>query len=192
MLNFNFNLNAGLKRFFHLVSMRNFLVLAILLVFTSFFAASAQNYQVHSVYMYSFMKYIKWPDTSENKPFKLGVLGDSEVTPFLEKLAASKRTGNRPIELVRTDSSSVLKMNSLDMLFIPEGSLQTVNIDELISLAEKEHIVLISDEIEFPAGGHINFIEENGKLFFELDRQALEKAGVRVATELMALARPVQ
>ena len=172
--------------------MRNFFVLTILLVFTSFFAASAQNYQVHSVYLYSFMKYIKWPDSSENSPFKLGVVGDSEVTPFLEKLAATKKTGNRTIELTILDASDENLIASMDLLFIPKGNGQHVAIENITEIAIRENIVIVSDEMDFPVGGHINFIEDNGKLFFELDRQALEQAGVRIATELMALARPVQ
>ncbi len=170
--------------------MRNFFILTVLLVFTSFFAASAQKYQVHSVYIYSYMKYIKWPDASDSEPFKLGIMGDSEVTPFLEKLAASKRAGNREIHLIRLDTTD--HSAGLDMLFIPSGSLSAQKMEALSLLASQENIVLLTEERTFPVGGHINFIEEDNKLFFELDRRALESAGLRVASELMALARPVQ
>jgi len=170
--------------------MRNFFMVTILLVFTSFFAASAQKYQVHSVYIYSYMKYIKWPDASESEPFKLGILGDSEVTPFLEKMASTKKAGNRPIQVVMLSNTGA--PDGMDMIFIPAGSLSAEKLEELSVLATRENIVLLTEEAQFPAGGHINFIEENSKLFFELDRQALESAGLRVASELMALARPVQ
>ncbi len=171
--------------------MRNFLLVTILLVFASFFAASAQNYQVHSVYIYSYMKYIKWPESSENEPFKLGVLGDSEATPFLEKMAATKKAGNKSIELVKLPAISGAIVNSLDMLLIPEGELDSLDLISLSELAREESIVLITEEEHFPRGGHINFVKENSKLFFELDRHALESAGLRIASELVALARPV-
>lgn len=169
--------------------MRNFLILTVILVFTSFFAASAQNYQVHSVYIYSYMKYIKWPDASDNEPFKLGIMGESEVTPWLEKLAADRKAGNRPIRLVRLDTAA--QISGVDMVFIPSGSPAIARLPEIHQQVSQENIVLLTEEFTFPAGGHINFVEENNKLFFQLDRQALEAAGLRVAAELMALARPV-
>ena len=161
------------------------------MVFASFFAASAQSYQVHAVYIYSYMKYIKWPESSENEPFKLGVLGDSEATPFLEKMAATKKAGNKSIELLKLSSTAGIKVHLLDMLLIPTGELDSLAMVNLSTLASQESIVLITEENKFPSGGHINFVKENSKLFFELDRQALEGAGLRVASELMALARPV-
>lgn len=170
--------------------MRKFFVLSALLVFISFFAASAQNYQVHSVYIYSYMKYIKWPDSSENESFKLGVMGDSEVTPFLEKLAETKRAGTRNIELVRVKDTSLI--GSLDMLFITKSYFNQVDWLELKRIAAQDNIALLTEEENFPEGGHINFVQEENKLFFELNRQTLESAGLRVANELMALARTVE
>jgi hypothetical protein len=170
--------------------MRKFFVLTVLLVYISFFAASAQNYQVHSVYIYSYMKYIKWPDSSENESFKLGVWGDSEVTPFLEKLAETKKAGNRSIELIQVQDPA--QVASLDMVFIAKQQFKELDWNRLVREASKESIALLTEEEGFPVGGHINFVLEDNKLFFQLDRPALEQAGLRISTELMALARTVE
>ena len=151
---------------------------------------NAQNYQLHTVYLYSFTKYIQWPENSADN-FRIQVLGrDSGIIPFLEKLAESKKAGGKPISVVVIDDPGTI--GSCDMLFISEDwSQDAEKVDEWALKAHKEHFLLLTDNAPVSGISHVNFTEADQKLIFELNRKRTEAAGLRVSTELLALARIV-
>ena len=53
----------------------------------------AQNYQLHSVFLYSFTRYVQWPEESNTGDFDILVLGDSPILPELKKMADLKKVG---------------------------------------------------------------------------------------------------
>lgn len=82
--------------------MKKYLVLIFL--FTTSLAFS-QNYQLHSVFIYSFTRYVQWPDEYNKGDFEIVVLGDSPITEELQKLAQAKK-GRRPINKSDEDKFS--------------------------------------------------------------------------------------
>lgn len=55
------------------------------------------DYKAYSLFVYNFMKYIKWPNA--NSDFILGVLGDSPVLKELQTLAKTKKAKGKAIIL---------------------------------------------------------------------------------------------
>ena len=143
-----------------------------------------QNYQLHSVYMYSFIKYVQWPGEI-GAEFVIGVYGDSPIIEPLKKMAAVKRAGDRPIvirEIVDVESSG-----GLDMLFISNAASDQLG--EIIGHIGGSHTLIISEEEGKGAeGSNINFVERGGKLAFELNKAAMERENLKVSSELTRLA----
>ncbi len=159
----------------------NFII--VLFTFGSISAASAQNYQLHAVYINSFIKYIQWP--SSEGDFVIGVIGDSPIIEHLEKMAAVKKAGEKSIVIKKF--SSVATISNSDILFLPKES--TIQLSEIITKSESWNTLIITEKeglgIE---GSGINFVERNGKLSFELNKSSLEAARLKVSTELTRLA----
>nr|WP_255647443.1 YfiR family protein [Fulvivirga sedimenti] len=151
---------------------------------------NAQNYQLHAVYIYSFTRYIQWPE-NDNSEFIIGVLGkDSEVIPHLEKMAEVKKVNNKQIQIEVFDSPSMI--SKCDMLFLDkEWSTDNEFVDEWVEKARSNHFLLLTNEQPLTGLSHINFTEDNNKLIFELNRKRIESSGLRVSTELLALAKIV-
>ncbi len=151
---------------------------------------NAQNYQVHSIYMYSFMKYIQWP-TGQSDDFTIAVLGpESPIIPHLESMATSKKAKGKPIRITILDSPE--KVGACQMLFVSmEWSGKTELIHKLADLAKTEQFLMLTENAHLTGLSHINFIKDDSKVVFELNRKRIELAGMDVSTELLSLAKIV-
>ncbi|MEM6523993.1 MAG: YfiR family protein [Bacteroidota bacterium] len=157
-----------------------FLVLGCIL----FCQTYGQNYQLHSVYIYSFIKYVEWPNEGRSD-FTIGVYGDSPVSEHLQKMASVKKAGDRHIKIIKIKGLGDL--SNLEMLFIPNSKVD--EFDVIKSKLEGSNTLIITESAGLgQVGSNINFIEMSGKLRFELNRAAMQKQNLRVSSELTALA----
>jgi len=182
--------------FFKLISVRFFRLgffwcVLLIIILGVVQQGNAQNYQLHTVYMYSFMKYIQWPELPKDA-FTIAVLGsDSEIIPHLESMAATKQMNGKPIIIRIIEETGDL--GSCEMLFVSKDlSSQPEIISSWESLAREKHFLLLTDSAEITGLSHVNFIEQDNRLLFELNRKRIESAGLRVSTELLALAKIVE
>ena len=155
------------------------------LLLVSFATASyAQNYQLHSVYIYSFIRYIQWPE-DDSPEFVIGVLGDSPILPHLQKMAEVKKAGDRKIVIKLFNNTG--DITPCAMLFKAKES--EVLLEEIMPLLNGGHTMLITEEDGLATeGSNINFVLKDSKLVFELNSQAMEKSNLKVSTELTRLA----
>ena len=144
----------------------------------------SQNYQLHSVYIYSFVKYVQWPDQSGTE-FTIGVIGDSPVTQYLKKMAAVKKAGDKAIIIKEIKSAD--QAQGLKVLFVPNG-MSGIFTDILTELSGTNTLLITEGEGMGKAGSNINFIVRDGRLSFELNRAAMDRENLKVSSELTKLA----
>ena len=145
----------------------------------------AQSYQLHSVFLYSFTRYVQWPDELNKGDFDILVLGDSPITPELKKMADLKKVGDRPIKVhsIRT-TSEIRKCN---ILYVPaDKSAQLA--DVLMKVGTHSILVVTEQEGMGAKGSGINFITKDGKLAFEMNQAAMNKQKLKASSELTRLA----
>jgi len=149
------------------------------------YASQAQMYNYYQIFMYNFTRYIQWPDDKQNGDFVIGVLGNSEVVSGLEKMASTKKVGTQSIKVKIL--SSVNEVNDCHMLFIPSSKSNTLD-DVKSSLSSSSTLIITEKEGLGRQGSAINFIVKDGKLRFELNKQATELANLKVSGDLTKLA----
>ena len=158
-------------------------IIAITLLSLLSSVAFAQNYQLHTVYIYSFIRYIQWPD--DNGDFVIGVLGDSPIIDHLNKMAASKKAGARNIVVRKFNGPA--DVTATHILFIPNSSSEMLG--QIKAKSAANHTLLITEKEGMGMeGSAINFVERNSKLAFELNRSSVDDAGLKVSSELTRLA----
>lgn len=149
------------------------------------YAAQAQMYNYYQIFMYNFTRYIQWPADKQNGDFVIGVLGDSEVTPSLEKMASTKKVGSQSIKV--KEFNSVADINACHMIFIPSG--KSGDFEGVKSkLSGNSTLIITEKEGLGKAGSAINFIVKDGKLRFELNKDAAENAHLKISGDLAKLA----
>jgi len=142
-----------------------------------------------AAFIYNFTKYIKWPNLDNNHVFKIGVLGNSEITISLQELAAKKLIERKSIEVFHFKAVQDLKF--CHILFISESENQ--NVLEILSTQGNRATLTIGESEGFcERGVMINFFLQDGMVKFEMNSMSLEDAGLKVSSQLQKLARIVQ
>ena len=130
--------------------------------------------------IFSMIKYIQWPETKDQ--LVIGVLTDDiELVKLFQEIAQDRSTAGKKIE-IKAFGSMIDAVKSADMLFVPtESSSKFESVSALIS-----HDVLVITEKEglCKKGSSINLITVDGKLKFEINRNALQKSALKVSSKL--------
>lgn len=160
------------------------------LVLTVLFSLSllglyAQNYQLHSVFIYSFTRYVQWPEDANSGDFRIMVLGESPIISELNNMASKKKVGERSIHV--TKIGSVSEVRKCNILFV--SSDKSALFSEVLAKLEGTSTLVITEQPGLGAkGSNINFIQKDGKLAFELNASSFSKRGLKPSTELTRLA----
>ena len=165
--------------------MRKLIGLIGLLVLLAGSKTSAQNYNVYSLYIYSFTKYVQWPENYNDGDFVIGVLGQSDIVPPLKKMASLKKAGNRLIQII--EFTSVEDIEKCNILFVPNVLSNEFN-NVRNKLKGTSTLLLTEKEGLGKQGSPINFISRDNRLLFEMNKVAIEEADLKISQELVKYA----
>jgi len=138
-----------------------------------------------AVFIYNFIGYVKWPVAKAEGPLIVGILGESDVTPYLQRIVAKRKVGKRPI-VIKVHQQAVDELASCHVLFVPSSFDK-----ELETLQKKlapAHVLLVGDaEGAAKRGANIGFTLIKGKLKFEINTKTLERADLYMSSHLLRL-----
>ena len=159
--------------------------LVLLIFLFAFNLGHAQNYKLHSLFIFSFTRYVQWPDPYNSGDFEIVVLGDSPLVDELKSIAQAKKVGDRSIKV--TKINSVNEIGKCHILFITPAKSSAIG--DVLSKVSAKPVLLVTEEPGLGAkGSNINFIIKDGKLNFELNQSAVSKQNLKVSNELSRLA----
>jgi hypothetical protein len=142
-----------------------------------------------AVFVYKFFDYVEWPESeSESESagaFTIGILGESLLEEPLRQISERRSAGGRKIEIEVYRSIEALR--KCHVLFI--SAAHSREIEEILQRLGDRSVLTISDAVGVADRGvGINFVVVEGKLKFEVNRQALKRAGLRASAQLLKLA----
>lgn len=139
------------------------------------------EYQVKAMFVFNFTKYVEWPDADQAGAFTIGVVGESEITEPLEKIAAQKKVGDRKIVVKKITTEDEEYCNIIIVSRAKLGKLEAI---------EKKQagrgVLIISDESSRSAA--INLITRDNKIRFEINQSLAKSGGVKISSQLLSLA----
>ena len=158
-------------------------------------SAGANNHSVElhieAAYLLHFVRYVYWPNPSPaaaSSPVILGVLGHDPIVEVLESTVSGKTVGNRPIRIRLIASAE--QIEPCDILFVPQS--ETKQMPAVLSAVSGRPILTVSDMERFSnEGGMIEFLLVDDTVRFAINNAAAEKAGLRLASELLRVAYSV-
>lgn len=153
--------------------------------------------KVRASYLYNFAKFTEWPDDAfedEASPFVVGVLGDGPFGQILSDTVKSKRIGRRSITIKRLQWSKPGDRRALagcHVLYVTDS--EEALLKEFLAVLKEKPILLVSGIRGFASdGGMIGFMLENERIIFEINRESLKQAHLKVSAKLLKLARIVK
>ncbi len=168
------------------------LILTLQLAATSSRAQAPQpsEYQLKSAFIFNFAKFIDWPTaafTDPKSPFIIGVLGDNPFGNDFEQMVAGKKINDRTISIQTLRTAS--EATNCQILFVSVSEKKRFH--EIIQSLHDAPVLTVSETDGFiEAGGMINFVEEAGKIRFQIDDVAAKATGLKISSKLLTLAIP--
>jgi hypothetical protein len=146
--------------------------------------SAALEYQVKASYLYNFVRFVAWPNDvfGNDAKFQLCVVGAERFGAALAPIAGERVEG-REIVIRRLDRSEQARGARCHLLFIAAGA-------EAPDVGTERGTLTIGETPGFLAqGGMINLIESQGRIRFEINQLAAQRAGLVVSSRLLDLSK---
>ncbi len=154
-------------------------------------AAPYGEYEVKAAFIYNFARFVEWPPEAFDGPAaSLGVclLGADQFGGALEGALQGKSVHGRSLEVRRLRGEE--RVQSCNILFVAASEADRLR-SLLLRLGDAP-ILTVGESSDFArAGGIINFVLEENRVRFEVNAGAAERAGLRISSKLLGLARVV-
>jgi len=150
------------------------------------------EYKVKAAFLYNFVRFIEWPHhafPAPESPLIVGIIGEDPFEGLLDKMLEGKSLDKRPFLVKRLRSSA--DSRECHIIFISASA--TGRLPLILNSIERSPILTVGEEAEFARqGGIINFVIVDGKVQFEINPRAAERAGLKISARLLSLARVVE
>ncbi|MBI3698472.1 MAG: YfiR family protein [Acidobacteria bacterium] len=150
------------------------------------------EYQVKAAYLYNFAKFVEWPADKlgdDAGPILVGVFGKDPFGSLLDSTLKEKTVRGHRLEVRRV--SGPVELKQCHIVFISEPERR--RLAEILESLGKANVLTVSEKRQFADdGGMINFVTEENKVHLEINLHAAERAGIRISSQLLKLARVVR
>ena len=160
-------------------------IIALMVLFLGGNHCFSQDYQFHKVYIYNFTKYIQWPPEMQGGDFVIGVYGKSSMINELKAMSLNRTVGAQKITVKEIHSPQ--DASTCHVVFVPSG--KSGSLTDLKSKLDGRPTLIITEKDGLAKqGSAINFVLVDGKLKYELNKNSIDKAGLKVMPDLVKLA----
>jgi len=150
------------------------------------------EYSVKLGFLFNFTKFVEWPPDSfrnPGTPLVICIVGHDPFRQDLEAELQTRKVGDHPVE-VRTQTPND-KLSVCHVVFIPvteknqsDRILRGLQGSRTLTVGETEGFAVL--------GGIINLTVEDNKVHFEINRLAADRAGLKIGSRLLSIAKIVQ
>ena len=163
----------------------------IILVCTSFTLDDKDNTNAHikATFIYNFTRYIEWPADYKKGTFIIGVLGETRMWHELTTMKQKTSRGNQPFEI--TKYSSVNSIKKCHIIFVAKSRSHELGL--VVGKVKNFKTLIITEKAGLiDKGSGINFVINNNKQGFEINRSSIKEHGLSMSSNLVAFATVVK
>ncbi|MBI3000187.1 MAG: YfiR family protein [Deltaproteobacteria bacterium] len=156
------------------------------------YPASFSEYQIKAAFLYNFAKFVDWPSTA----FRAGqnslvicVVGEDPFGAALDEPIIGQSIGGRNLVVRRL--KQIHRDETCHLAFISRSEKDKLG--QLLSVIKGSPFLTVGDDGNFiDQGGMINLVVEDRKVRFEVNLEAVDRAGLKISPELLRLAKSVR
>ena len=155
--------------------------------------ASAQSEdQIMAAFLFNFLRYVEWPKDAFDRndmPVSICMLSSKEFGDVVSKTVSGKTVADRPVVVRWT--ADLPEAAGCHILFI--GSEFDKSHEEAVAALSQMSVFTVADQEGFArAGGIANFFRADKRIRFEINPRAAKKAGLKISSRLLRLAKIVK
>jgi len=169
---------------------KSFLIrIAVCFVAIAAQAQSATEYQVKAAFLFNFAKFVEWPADAfpgADAPLQICVLGQDPFGHEFEEMIADKTVNAHRIEIIHP--SGVPQAKACQVIFVASSERQQAR--EILRGLRGASVLSVGDTSGFAKmGGIINFVLDDGRVRFEVNVKAAERAHLKISARLLTIAK---
>ncbi len=153
---------------------------------------AAAEYQVKAAFLYNFAKFVDWPPSAfrdAKQPLDICVYGRDPFGSALEDALLGKTIGERRVGLGR--ATQFQDLAGCQVVFV--GAPARESAAELANRLKGRAVLLVGESDGFAvSGGTIQFTIEDNRVRFVINPDAADRAGLKISSKLLALAKIVR
>jgi hypothetical protein len=154
--------------------------------------ALAMQERVKAAFLYKFAGYVEWPPRAfaeAASPIVIGVAGADAIAHELERAAVGRTVAGRGVQVRRLARGEKAEA-CCQILFIAER--ERARSPDLLAQAQGKPVLVVTEaEAEHPKGSIINFVPADNRVRFDISREAAERNGLQLRSQLLSVARQV-
>ncbi len=161
---------------------------ALLFAFSRGASAQFAEYEVKAVFLSNFSQFVKWPDKSfadESAPFVIGIAGDDPFGGALERAVRGQAVGGHKIILKHGRKADDLR--GCQIVFISKSEKSRTA--EIVSALQGSVLTVGEGEDFTRQGGIIGFFMDGGKVRFDINRGAAQRANLQISSRLIKISK---
>jgi hypothetical protein len=149
------------------------------------------EYQVKAAFLLNFTKFIDWPQaesTGVDPPFDICILGDDPFGMVLDQIVEGETFQGRKLTVQRMQHALSA---SCKVVFVSKSEKEK-DIEAILA-GLGTGVLTVSDRPGFlRAGGMVEFVIENRRVRFDINEAAASRAGLKLSSRLLSVARSVE
>jgi hypothetical protein len=150
------------------------------------------EYPLKLAFLYNFTKFVEWPSDSfhdSGASLAICVIGNDPFSPDIEAELRTRTVGSHPVEVKTLRSNDAL--NACHMVFVPAPEENQAA--RIVNSLKGSSTLTVGEAEGFAGlGGIINLTVEQDKLQFEVNPLAAERAGLKISSKLLSMAKIVK
>jgi len=152
-------------------------------------AQSATEYQVKAAFLFNFAKFVEWPTDvfpGADAPLQICLLGQDPFGHEFEEVIGDKSINSHRIEVIHP--SGVPQARGCQIIFV--ASSEKRKVPEILRGLRGASVLTVGDTAGFAGmGGTINFVLDDGRVRFEINVKAAERAHLKISARLLTVAK---
>lgn len=140
---------------------------------------------IKSVFIYNFTRFFDWPDKQSDQTFTITIFGKSKISKLLRVIAEKRKVKRK--QIIIKNIFSIKELKSCNILFVSASAskhikaiLKKINEWPVLVIGEKKGLLRM--------GLGINFVDMDGRIRFEINKTNINRAGLKVSSQLLKLA----
>jgi hypothetical protein len=154
-------------------------------------AQSATEYQVKAAFLFNFAKFVEWPADAvhgADAPLQICLLGQDPFGHEFEEVIGDKSVNGHRIEVIHP--SGVPQARGCQIIFV--ASSEKGQVLEILRGLRGASVLTVGDIPGFAEmGGIINFVLDDGRVRFEINMKAAERAHLKLSARLLTVAKRI-
>ncbi len=184
---------TGLTRFMVALTIYSVFIIPVNYAVSSEYRQAPEQ-MIKAAYLYKFFFFVHWPDvkqslTKSDDKIVIGILGDDHFGDHFKEIDGLViESVNKKIVIKRFGSiRDEINLQQCRILYI--SSSEKNNFSRILNSTNKNTTLTVSDAKNFlEQGGMVNLVNVKGRIRWELNLAAIEKAGLKVSSTLIQCA----